>query len=46
MPSTAVAEQMYTAALAKGMEADFSIMIRFMEDLAGVLGVSEAPGAA
>jgi 3-hydroxyisobutyrate dehydrogenase len=46
MPSTAVAEQMYTAALAKGMEADFSIMIRFMEDLAGVPGVAEAPGAA
>jgi 3-hydroxyisobutyrate dehydrogenase-like beta-hydroxyacid dehydrogenase len=46
MPATAVAEQMYTAALAKGMEADFSIMIRFMEDLAGVPGVAEAPGAA
>jgi 3-hydroxyisobutyrate dehydrogenase-like beta-hydroxyacid dehydrogenase len=36
MPATAVALQMYTAALAKGMDADFSIMIKFMEQLAGV----------
>jgi 3-hydroxyisobutyrate dehydrogenase len=46
MPATAVAEQMYTAAMAKGVEADFSIMIRFMEELAGVPGVAEAPGGA
>jgi hypothetical protein len=26
---------MYTAALAKGMDEDFSIMIKFMEQLAG-----------
>jgi len=36
MPATAVALQMYTAALAKGMDADFSIMIKFMEQLASV----------
>ena len=36
MPATAVALQMYTAALTKGMDADFSIMIKFMEQLAGV----------
>jgi 3-hydroxyisobutyrate dehydrogenase len=36
MPATAVALQMYTAALAKGKNADFSIMIKFMEQLAGV----------
>jgi len=36
MPATAVALQMYTAALAKGMDADFSIMIKFMEQLGGV----------
>lgn len=36
MPTTAVALQMYTAALAKGMDEDFSIMIKFMEQLAGV----------
>jgi len=36
MPATAVAMQMYTAALAKGMDEDFSIMIKFMEQLAGI----------
>jgi len=36
MPATAAAQQMYTAALAKGMDEDFSIMIKFMEQLAGV----------
>jgi 3-hydroxyisobutyrate dehydrogenase len=36
MPATSAALQMYTAALNKGMEADFSIMIKFMEQLAGV----------
>ncbi len=36
MPATAVALQMYTAALTKGMDADFSVMIQFMEQLAGV----------
>ena len=36
MPATAVALQMYTAALTKGMEADFSVMIKFMEQLAGI----------
>ena len=35
MPATAVAEQMYTAALAKEMDEDFSIMIKFMRELAG-----------
>jgi 3-hydroxyisobutyrate dehydrogenase-like beta-hydroxyacid dehydrogenase len=36
MPATAAALQMYTAALAKGMDEDFSILIKFMEQLAGV----------
>jgi 3-hydroxyisobutyrate dehydrogenase-like beta-hydroxyacid dehydrogenase len=36
MPATAVALQMYTAALAKGVDADFSILIEFMKQLAGV----------
>jgi len=36
MPATAAAQQMYTAALAKGMDADFSFMISFMKQLAGV----------
>jgi 3-hydroxyisobutyrate dehydrogenase len=36
MPATAVALQMYTAALVKGMDADFSIMIKFMEQLGSV----------
>jgi 3-hydroxyisobutyrate dehydrogenase-like beta-hydroxyacid dehydrogenase len=35
MPATAAAQQMSAAAVAKGMDADFSIMIKFMEDLAG-----------
>jgi 3-hydroxyisobutyrate dehydrogenase-like beta-hydroxyacid dehydrogenase len=34
MPATAAAQQMAAAASAEGMDADFSIMIRFMEDLA------------
>ena len=36
MPATAAAQQMYTAAMAKGMDEDFSIMIQFMEELAGL----------
>jgi 3-hydroxyisobutyrate dehydrogenase len=36
MPATAAAQQMYTAATAKGRDADFSIMIQFMEQLAGI----------
>src|SRR5436305_10161081 len=34
MPATAAAEQMYTAAMAKGMDEDFSIIIKFMRELA------------
>ena len=41
MPTTAAAQQMYTAAMAKGMDADFSIMIQFMEELAGLSTRSE-----
>jgi 3-hydroxyisobutyrate dehydrogenase-like beta-hydroxyacid dehydrogenase len=41
MPATAAAQQMYTAALAKGMDADFSLMIQFMEELAGLSTRSE-----
>jgi 3-hydroxyisobutyrate dehydrogenase-like beta-hydroxyacid dehydrogenase len=37
MPATAAAEQMYAAAMARGLgHADFSVMIKFMEELAGV----------
>ncbi len=43
MPATAVVQQVYAAASAKGMEADFSIMIQFMEELAGVTGIADAP---
>ena len=41
MPATAAAQQLYTAAMAKGMDADFSIMIQFMEELAGLSTHSE-----
>src|SRR3989440_9386230 len=34
MPATAATEQMYTAAMAKRMDEDFSIMIKFMRELA------------
>ncbi len=36
MPTTAVAQQMYAAAMAKGMDEDFSIMIKFMEEIANL----------
>jgi 3-hydroxyisobutyrate dehydrogenase-like beta-hydroxyacid dehydrogenase len=36
MPATAAAEQMYTAAMATGSDEDFSVVIRFMQELAGV----------
>ena len=36
MPATAAAQQMSAAAAAKAMDADFSIMIKFMEELAGL----------
>lgn len=36
MPATAIAQQMCTAAMAKGMDEDFSIIIKFMEELAGL----------
>ena len=36
MPSTAAAEQMYTAALAQGHDEDYSVMLQFMEQLSGV----------
>jgi 3-hydroxyisobutyrate dehydrogenase len=42
MPATAAAQQAYTAAVAKGMAADFSVMIRFMEELAGVTDATTA----
>jgi 3-hydroxyisobutyrate dehydrogenase len=41
MPATAAAQQMYAAAMAKGMDADFSIMIQFMEELAALSTISE-----
>ena len=36
MPATGVAFQMYDAALTRGLDADFSVLIKFMEQLAGV----------
>src|SRR6266536_6476875 len=41
MPATAEETQMYTAAMAKGRDADFSLMIQFMEELAGLSTISE-----
>src|SRR3984893_8844661 len=41
MPATAAAQQMSTAAMAKGIDADFSIMIKFMEELAALSTLSE-----
>jgi 3-hydroxyisobutyrate dehydrogenase-like beta-hydroxyacid dehydrogenase len=43
MPATAAAQQMYTAAMAKGMDEDFSFMIKFMEQLAGLSTLPEEP---
>ena len=43
MPAAAAAQQMYTAAMAKGKDADFSLMIQFMEDLAGLSTISDEP---
>jgi 3-hydroxyisobutyrate dehydrogenase len=36
MPATAAAEQMSTGAMAMGIDEDFSIVIRFMRELAGL----------
>jgi 3-hydroxyisobutyrate dehydrogenase len=36
MPATAAAAQMYSAALAQGNDEDYSVMIRFMEELNGL----------
>ena len=41
MPATAAAQQMSSAAMAKGMDADFSIMIQFMEELAALSTIPE-----
>jgi 3-hydroxyisobutyrate dehydrogenase len=41
MPATAAAQQMHTAAVAKGMDGDFSIIIQFMKELAGLNTTSE-----
>ena len=38
MPATAAAHQMYAAAMAKGLEDDYSVVIKFMEELAGLPG--------
>ncbi len=43
MPATAAAQQMSTAAMTKGMDADFSIMIGFMEELAGLSALPLGP---
>ncbi|HTK06859.1 MAG TPA: NAD(P)-dependent oxidoreductase [Ktedonobacteraceae bacterium] len=36
MPATAAAAQMYAAAMAQGHDEDFSVMLRFMEELNGL----------
>ena len=36
MPATAVAEQMYAAALAQGINEDYSVMLQFMEKMSGI----------
>jgi 3-hydroxyisobutyrate dehydrogenase-like beta-hydroxyacid dehydrogenase len=36
MPTTAVVQQAYTAAMAKGLDEDFSVLIKYMEELAGL----------
>lgn len=36
MPATAAAEQMYAAALAQGHNEDYSVMLQFMEEMAGI----------
>jgi 3-hydroxyisobutyrate dehydrogenase-like beta-hydroxyacid dehydrogenase len=36
MPAAAAAQQMCTAAMAKGIDKDFSVIIQFMEELAGL----------
>jgi 3-hydroxyisobutyrate dehydrogenase len=41
MPATAAAQQMHTAAVAKGIDGDFSIIIQFMKELAGLYTTSE-----
>jgi 3-hydroxyisobutyrate dehydrogenase len=41
MPASAAAQQMYSAAMAKGRDEDFSIMIQFMEEVAGLSTLSE-----
>ncbi len=45
MPATAAAQQMAAAATARGMDADFSIMIRFMIDLAAAPALPQESGA-
>jgi 3-hydroxyisobutyrate dehydrogenase len=41
MPATAAAQQMFAAAQAKGQDEDFSVIIRFMEELAGISSSSQ-----
>ncbi len=41
MPATAAAQQMHTAAMAKGMDGDFSIITQFMKELSGLSTTSE-----
>lgn len=36
MPATAAAEQMYAAALASGLDADYSVMLQFMRKMSGI----------
>jgi hypothetical protein len=42
MPATAAAQQMSTAAMATETDDDFSIVIRFMQELAGISDQAES----
>jgi 3-hydroxyisobutyrate dehydrogenase-like beta-hydroxyacid dehydrogenase len=44
MPATAAAQQMQTAAMAKGIDEDFSVIIQFMKELAGLSTTEERRG--
>jgi hypothetical protein len=41
MPATVAAQQMFTAAIAKEMDEDFSTMFKFMEQFAGFSALPE-----
>ena len=44
MPATAAAHEMFTAAMPTGANEDFSVVIRFMEELAGIPSAASRSG--